>query len=120
MAQTLADQGRDLLSFLRDSLATLHSPQPHPKLIAPRAKAERLRSDAQREHEVTASEVSRTTPHVRDRQPRSSHHNTSSSEMMGAPPVTLRISEVSRGPDLLDAATSVMPTHPLPQEHFED
>lgn len=35
VAQTLADQGRDLLSFLRDSLATLHSPQPHPKLIAP-------------------------------------------------------------------------------------
>jgi transposase len=35
VAQTLADQGRDLLSFLRDSLATLHSPALPPKLIAP-------------------------------------------------------------------------------------
>lgn len=35
VAQTLADQSRDLLSFLRDSLATLHTPAPHPKLIAP-------------------------------------------------------------------------------------
>ena len=35
VARTLADRGRDLLSFLRDSLATLHSTAHPPKLIAP-------------------------------------------------------------------------------------
>ena len=48
VAQTLADQGRDLLSFLRDSLATLHSPTHPPKLIAPCFRLNAYRGLAQK------------------------------------------------------------------------